>query len=57
MRSRRTVLRERREKVLKEVVGYCLVEANLGARDGGAGWDDRISGGCPWGSWIEEKAG
>ena len=35
--SSRGVSRERREKVLKEVVGRCLVEANLGARDGGAG--------------------
>ena len=29
----RRVLRERREKVLKEVVGHCLIEVNLGARD------------------------
>ena len=34
----RGVSREKREKVFKELVGHCLVEANLGAtRDGGAG--------------------
>ena len=30
-------VRERREEVSKEVVGHCLFDANLGARDGGAG--------------------
>ena len=33
----RGVSRERRETILKEVVDHCLVEANLKARDGGAG--------------------
>ena len=35
--------RERREKVLMEVVGHCLVKANLGAKNGGAGRPD-----CRW---------
>lgn len=29
--------RGREKKVLKKVVGHCLVEASLEARDGGAG--------------------